>query len=119
MGMKIMTDGKPVKVWRSEKNGYVSYSISVGKKENDGWINKHQPVRFLKGIGVPNGAEITIKNAFPTLDSWVKDNQQFTRIVWQIMDFEGPRSNETAESYDTADAELPEAFSQAEDDVPL
>ena len=119
MGIKITTDGKPVKVWRSEKNGYVSYSISVGKKENDGWINKHQPVRFLKGIGVPNGAEITIKNAFPTLDSWVKDNQQFTRIIWQIMDFEGPRSNETADNYDTAEAELPDSFNAVDEDVPF
>lgn len=119
MGIKITTDDRPVKVWRSEKNGYVSHSISVSKKEGDTWINGYQPIRFLRGIGVPNGAEITIKNAFPTLDSWVKDNQQFTRIIWQIMDFEGPRSNETAESYDTADAELPDSFSQAEDDIPF
>lgn len=117
MGIKIMTDGKPVKVWRSEKNGYASYAISIGKKEGDTWINDFQPVRFLKGIDVPNGAEIVIKNAFPTLDTWVKDGQQFKRKIWQIMDFEGPRLKQ--DNYTTQEADLPEEFSAVEDSIPF
>lgn len=119
MGIKITTDGKPVKVFRSEKNGFVNYWISIGKKEGDGWVNKSQPISFLRGIDVPNGAEITIIHAFPTLDTWVKDNQQMARHVWKIMEFEGPRREQKVDNYDTSEAELPEAFSQADDDVPF
>lgn len=91
MGIKIITDGKPVKVWRSEHNGIASYAISISRKEGDSWVNKYQDVSFLKGVGVPNGSEITITNAFPTLRTWIKDGQQFSKIVWKIMEFEGPR----------------------------
>lgn len=119
MGIKITTDGKPVKVFRSEKNGFVSYWISIGKKEGDGWVNKSQPVSFLKGVEVPNGAEITIHHAFPTLDTWVKDNQQMARHVWKIMEFEGPRQKSAVDNYDTSEAELPDSFSQAEDEIPF
>lgn len=119
MGIKITTDDRPVKVWRSEKNGFVSYSIGVSKKEGDNWISKYQPIEFLKGVDVPNGTEITIQNAFPKLQSWVKDGQQFSRIAWKVMEFEGPRSVQKVDNYDTSEAELPEAFSQAEDEIPF
>lgn len=120
MGIKITSDDRgPVKVWRSEKKGYVSYAIGVSKKEGDNWINKYQPVRFLKGVDVPNASEITIKNAFPTLDTWVKDGQQFSRIVWMIMDFEGPRQKSAVDNYNTSDAELPDSFNEADEDIPF
>lgn len=117
MGIKITTDDRgPVKVWRSEKNGFVSYAIGVSKKEGDNWINGYQPVRFLKGIDVPNGAEITISHAFPILTSWVKDGKQYTRVVWQIMEFKGPRSSV---QQDDGYADFPESFSQVTDEIPF
>lgn len=119
MGIKITTDDRPVKVFRSEKNGFVNHWISIGKKEGDGWVNKSQPISFLKDVDVPNGAEIRIIHAFPTLDTWVKDGQQMAKHVWKIMDFEGPRSVKKADAYNTAEAELPDSFSQAEDDIPF
>ena len=112
MGIKIITD-KPVKVWRRDlDNGHAAYSISVGKKEGDSWINGYQPIRFKKGVEVYNGQEISIKDAFPTLDSWVKDGKQFTRIVWQIMEFEKFGSGNHA-------AEPETMFSAVDEDVPF
>lgn len=121
MGIKITTDGKPVKVFRSEKNGFVQHWISIGKKEGDGWVNKSQPISFLKGVDVPNGADITILNAFPTLQTWVskETQQQMAKLVWKVMEFEGPRSERKVDNYDTSEAELPDSFSQADDDIPF
>lgn len=112
MGIKITTDGKPVKVWRSERNGFASYAISVSRKDGDHWITGYQDVRFLKGIGVKNGTEITIKEAFPTLSTWVKDGQQFKKIVWQILEFEGP-------CFKNEDVPQETAFSETDADEPF
>lgn len=109
MGIKITTDMKgPVRVWRSDKNGYTSYAVSISKKEGDSWIRTYQPVRFKKGVEVQNGQEINILNAFPTVDSWVKDDKQFTKLVWMITEFQLAGENlNYVEGFSSVDDEVP------------
>jgi len=120
MGIKITTDDKPVKVHRYDnKDGKSSYAIRIVKKEGDSWVGTFQKIRFRKGVEVQDKQDICIKDAFPTVDSWVKDDKQYTKLVWQIMEFEGPRSVKKADAYNTAETELPDSFSQAEADIPF
>lgn len=121
MGIKITTDNRGVKVWRSDKYEHPSYAIQVSKREGDGWINDYQPVRFRQGINIPNGTLIYIKNAFPTLDTWVKDDQQFKRKVWMIMEFEaeGMKASQTSPQMSMEPEDLPDSFSAAEDEIPF
>ena len=116
MGIKITTDDKPVRVHRYDNNGKPSYAIRIAKKEGDNWVGSFQKIRFRKGVEVHDKQDICIKDAFPTVDSWVKDGKQYTRIVWQIMEFESdaPYTMPQAE-----DADLPDSFSQADDDIPF
>ena len=116
MGIKIITDDKSVKVWRSDKYDKPRYSIAVSKKEGDNWVKAYQQVEFKKGVELHNGQDICIKNAFPTIRSWVKDDQQFVKLVWMITEFDynapwtEPRAEEQLDI---------EGFSQAEDDIPF
>jgi hypothetical protein len=122
MGIKITTDSRGIKVWRFERdNGKASYAVQISKREGDGWINHYQPVRFRQGIDVPNGTLIHIKNAFPTLDTWTKDGQEFKREVWQIMEFSSETMNDaqTSPQMQMDVDDLPDSFSAAEDDIPF
>lgn len=119
MGIKIMTDEKSVKVWRSDKYDKPRYSIAIGKKEGDFWINHFQPVRFKQGIEVQNGQEIFIQHAFPVVDSWVKDDKQLTKETWVIMDFtyaDGKMPEPVAQTEEQLDIG---AFSSVDEDVPF
>ena len=87
MGIKIITDDRPVKVYRMDTISFPVYSIRVSKKEGDHWVSAYQQIKFRKGIDIKNETEIHIKSAFPTVDSWVKDDKQYTKQVWQIMEF--------------------------------
>lgn len=120
MGIKITTDGKPVKVWRKDYDGKPSYSIALSKKEGDDWIRIWKPIRFKTGYAVSNGQNITIQNGFPVIDSWVKDGQQYTREVWVISEFDSDTPYTTPEILDTQAEPLDvEGFSQADDDIPF
>lgn len=87
MGIKITTDDRPVKVYRMDTLSFPVYSIRVSKKEGDHWVSAYQQIKFKKGIDVPNETMIHIKSAFPSVDSWVKEDKQYTKQVWQIMEF--------------------------------
>ena len=116
MGIKITTDDRPVRVHRYDnKDGKTSYAIRIAKKEGDNWVGSFQKIRFKKGVEVHDKQDICIKDAFPTVDSWVKDEQQFTRIVWQIMEFD----SNAPYTEPQIQQELPEAVSQADDDIPF
>lgn len=112
MGIKITTDGKPVRVHRYENNGKTSYAIRIAKQEGDSWVGSFQKIRFRKGVEVHDKQDICIKSAFPTVDSWVKDDKQYTRIVWQIMEFESNASY-------TAPTEDIEGFSSVDEGIPF
>ena len=87
MGIKIQTDGKPVKVWRSDKLGFPTYYLTISKKEGDHYIKDYQDIMFRTGVELENGTEIYIHNAFPTLATWVNDNGQRKKKVWMILNF--------------------------------
>lgn len=116
MGIKITTDEKAVKVYRNDtENGYSFYSIRFSKKEGDSWVSAFQPVRFRKGVKLQNEQEICIKDAFPTIDSWTKGDKQFTRVVWQILEFDSNAPYIAAEP----DDDEYEGYSAVEDSVPF
>lgn len=117
MGIRITTDDKGIKVWRSDKYERPSYAVQISKKEGDTWVNDYQPVRFRQGVEIKNGTTIFIKDAFPTLDTWTKDGQEFKRKVWMILDFDVPGQTSKPTIVDTSD--LPDSFSAAEDEIPF
>ena len=88
MGIKITTDYKGIKVWRSDRGQYPSYAVQVSKKEGDTWINEYQKVKFKGSPDIPNGTLIHIKDGFAALETWVSDGVEHKRIVWVIMDYE-------------------------------
>ena len=126
MGIRIATDDRGIKVWRSDRGQYPSYAVQISKKEGDTWINDYQKVHFKGGADIPNGTVIQILNAFPALESWVKDNQQHKRIVWIIMEWsEGagasykPQPRQQAQDVQASFDDLPDSFSAAEDEIPF
>lgn len=94
MGVRILTDDRPVMVYRKERdtqNGkWVTYQIGVSSKDRDGnWINGYIDVSFKKDISVNNKSKINIKNAFPTVRKYNnKDGKEVTQITWMIMEFD-------------------------------
>ena len=83
MGLKIVTDDRPVKIIRKDKvsaagNAYTQYSAMVASKDKDGnWHNGFIDVSFKHGVSVDNKAQIAIKNAFPV----VSEYNRFRRIL--------------------------------------
>ena len=119
MGIKITTDLRGVKVWRNDKYEYPTYAIQVSRKEGDTWINEYQKVRFRRGVEVPNGTLIQIRDGFPTLETWVKDGMEHKRIVWMIMDFDYEGMTERPEPSFMEMPDMPDSFSAAEDEIPF
>lgn len=119
MGIKIQTDNKPVKVWRSDRGQYPSYAIQVSKKEGDAWVNDYQKVRFRGSPDIPNGTEIRISDGFPTLETWVKDGVEHKRIVWVLMDYSYPGMTEKPKQTFVEMPDYPDSFSAAEEELPF
>lgn len=104
MGLKIVTDDRPVKIIRKDKvsaagNAYTQYSAMVASKDKDGnWHNGFIDVSFKYGVSVENKAQIAIKNAFPV----VSEYNGKTSVKWMITEFdvivqgEGSASNAPA-----------------------
>lgn len=90
MGLKIVTDDRPVKIIRKDKvsaagNAYTQYSAMVASKDKDGnWHNGFIDVAFKSGVSVDNKAQIAIKNAFPV----VSEYNGKTSVKWMITDFD-------------------------------
>ena len=119
MGIKISTDNRGVKVWRSDRYEKPSYAIQISKKEGDTWISEYQKVRFRGSPDIPNGTIIYIRDGFTTLETWVKDNIEHKRIVWGIMDYSYEGMNEPPKQSFIDMPEMPDSFSAAEDDIPF
>ena len=90
MGLKIVTDDRPVKIIRKDKvsaagNAYTQYSAMVASKDKGGnWHNGFIDVAFKSGVSVDNKAQIAIKNAFPV----VSEYNGKTSVKWMITDFD-------------------------------
>ena len=72
MALKVITDGKPVTVYRQDKTSsggkaYTTYAVGVSSKDMEGnWVNGFIDCKFKSGVSVDNKAKITINNAFYT-----------------------------------------------------
>ena len=119
MGIRISTDNKPVKVWRSDRGQYPSYAIQVSKKEGDTWISEYQEVRFRGSPDIPNGTTVYVKDGFETLKTWVKDNQEHKKIIKVAMDYEYDGMKEKPKQSFMDMPDMPDSFSSAEDDLPF
>ena len=119
MGIKITTDNRGVKVWRSDRYEKPSYAIQVSKKEGDTWVSEYQKVRFRGSPDIPNGTLIFIRDGFTTLETWVKDNMEHKRIVWVIMDYSYDGMKESPKQSFMDIADMPDSFSAASDDIPF
>lgn len=130
MGIRITTDEFGVRVWRSDRYGHPNYSISIQKKKDDGdYITEYKQIKFKGGVEVENGADIIIRDAFPTIDTWKDKNtgELKKKEVWVIMDFHyrtvAPERREEnvrpapAPQMDLSD--MPDTFQAAEDDIPF
>lgn len=105
--------GNQVKIWASEFEGeygkYRTYSISIGKKREDGsWTNARQAVRFKKGVELHNGDVIHIRNAFPTV---LERKDEKNTVIWMITEFD------MEDLPDTPPA--PKYTAVSEDDIPF
>lgn len=121
MGIRISTDHRGIKVWRSDKGKYPSYAVQVSVKESDTWINEYQKVKFKGSPDIPNGTIVKIKDAFPTLETWVKDGAEHKRIVWIIMDYDydGMTEKPKPSFVEMPEPDIPDSFASAIDDIPF
>ena len=89
MGLKVVTDNKPVTVYRQDKtssNGvaYTQYSLGVSSKDKDGnWVNGFLDCQFKKDVNVPNKAKIEITNSFYTVSEY--NGKKFLKLF--VLDF--------------------------------
>lgn len=91
-----------------ETNGetWYSYSISVSSKSKEGeWINKSVPIRFRKGVQIPDRTRIDITDGWPIVIPYKDGN---------IVGF-------FANEYEVIDkTKEPEGFSQlVDEDIPF
>ena len=90
MGLKVMTDGKPVTVYRKEKDTqsggkFVTYSLGISSKDKDGnWVQGYLDAAFKKGVDVPHKAKIDIKNSFFTVSEY--NDKKYVKVF--VMEFD-------------------------------
>ncbi|MBO5921944.1 MAG: hypothetical protein J6Q48_06105 [Bacteroidaceae bacterium] len=113
MGLKVTTDGKPVTVYRKEKdtqNGgkFTTYSIGISSKDKDGnWVNGYLDAQFKKGVEVAHKAKINISNSFYTVNEY--NGKKYTKIF--VMDFEVVDPGEV-QSNDTGFMNIPDGLDE-------
>ena len=94
MGLKIITEQTPVKVYVNERqtqNGtFKTYSIGVSSKDKDGnWVNGFLPCNFRKGTEIANKSKISISNSFPTVRKYTDNTgTERTEIGIFVLDYE-------------------------------
>lgn len=111
MALKVITDGKPVTVFRQDKtsnNGvaYTTYALGVSSKDTEGnWVNGFIDCKFKRGVELANKTKITINNAFYTC----REYNGKAYLALMITDFseEGQPNNDFMNIPDNADEELP------------
>ncbi len=68
MGLRVITDDRPIKVWRNDQGQFPRYSVSISKKVDDKYENLYIDLHFPRGTELQNGEEITIKDSFPSFN---------------------------------------------------
>ena len=89
MGLKVVTDGKGVVVYRKDRdtqNGgkFTTYTLGISSKDKDGnWVNGYLDCQFKKGVELNNKAKIEIGNSFYTVSEY--NGKKYVKLF--IMDF--------------------------------
>lgn len=90
MGLKTVTDGRPVTVFANVKelpngNKFTTYTIGISSKDKDGnWVNGWIDCMFKRGVTVENKSKINITNSFFTASEY--NGKKYTKLF--IVDFE-------------------------------
>lgn len=90
MGLKAITDGRPVTVFANEKetqNGgkFTAYSIGIASKDRDGnWVNGYIDCQFKKGVVIESKSKINITNSFYTVNEY--NGKNYIKLF--ILEFE-------------------------------
>ena len=98
MALKVITDGKPVSVYRQDKvsssgNAYTQYSIGVSSKNTEGnWVQGFIECAFRKGTDIPNKAKIEITNSFYTVNEY--NGKKYLKLF--VLDFNVVEGGEVA-----------------------
>ena len=73
---------RKVKVFRTEYNDKVAYSIGASKKNASGEVDyAYKPVRFRKGVDLKNKTEIEIKEGWEDFTNY-KTSEGKNKTVW-------------------------------------
>lgn len=110
MGLKVVTDGRPVTVFRQDKtsasgNNYSTYCLGVSSKDvNGNWTNGFLNCRFKKGVEIANKSKINIKNSFYTVNEYNGN----TYISLFINDFEVVEGGEKKNAADNGFMDIPD-----------
>lgn len=85
--MKVTIKGEGM-VFANDRGDWTSYTMGVSsKKQEGGYANAYQLIRFRKGEGVPNKTKIAFE-AFPTVNEFTtKEGQKRSVVVWQILNY--------------------------------
>ena len=89
MGVRVITDDRPVTVYRNDKTTqsgtkYTTYSLGVSSKNMDGnWVTGFIDCQFKKGVDISHKSKITIANAFYTVSEY--NGKKYTKIF--VMDY--------------------------------
>ena len=89
---------KDKKTKKTVERTVVKWSVSVGTKLNDEFVNFYLPVGFSKDAGSPDEPglhQINVKNAFLTCQAWEdKDGEIQTRPLLMITEWEDLEDDE-------------------------
>lgn len=102
MGLKIVTDSKPVTVIRQDKtssagNAYTQYSLMVSSKNTDNtWVSGFIEAQFKKGVDIANKTKININNAFYTVSEY--NGKKYTKIF--VLEYDVAEAGEQKPSGD-------------------
>ena len=89
MGLKVVTDSKPVTVYRKDRptqsgSVFTTYTLGISSKDKDGnWQNGYIDCQFKKGVEVANKAKIAITNSFYTVSEY--NGKKYNKLF--IMEF--------------------------------
>lgn len=121
MGLKVITDGRPVTVFANEKetqNGgkFTTYSISIASKDRDGnWVNGYIDCQFKKGVVIESKSKINITNSFYTVSEY--NGKKYTKLF--ILDFDVVESPQAVPSQAPADTDWMNIEDSSLDELPF
>ena len=100
MGLKVVTDGKPVTVYRKDRttqsgSTFTTYTLGISSKDKDGnWQNGYIDCQFKKCVEVANKAKIAITNSFYTVSEY--QGKKYNKLF--IMEFSVVEPGEGAQA---------------------